>query len=272
MMDVTAQAVTVEIAGFRLIDGCHLEVVAGEVLGLVGPNGSGKSTLLRTIYRALKPNAGAVHVGGDDVWQLDPRASARRTAVVAQQSFGDFDFTVDEVVAMGRIPHKTALQRDNDIDRQVIGDALERVGMTGFRDRLFGTLSGGEKQRVLLGRALAQQGEILVLDEPTNHLDIRAQLDLLDLVRDLGVTTIAALHDLNLAAAYCDRICVIDDGTIVAVGAPTDVLTPTLVADVFGVSAHASTHPTTGRIHLVFSSINGHRHPPSNQQQSGDTQ
>ncbi len=271
-MDVTARSVTVEIAGFRLIDGCHLEVIAGEVLGLVGPNGSGKSTLLRTIYRALKPNSGEVQVGGDDVWQLDPRASARRTAVVAQQSFGDFDFTVDEVVAMGRIPHKTALERDNDVDHQVITDALERVGMTGFRDRLFGTLSGGEKQRVLLGRALAQQGEVLVLDEPTNHLDIRAQLDLLDLVRDLRVTTIAALHDLNLAAAYCDRICVIDDGAVVAVGAPAVVLTPTLVADVFGVIAHPSTHPTTRRVHLVFSSIGARPNSSSNQQPSGDMQ
>ncbi len=252
-MRVDVAGVTVDIDGYRLIDDCHLTAATGDVVGLVGPNGSGKSTLLRTIYRAMRPSGGAVLVGDDDVWRIDARTAARRTAVVAQRATSDFDFSVDEIVMMGRIPHKTALQRDTDEDRAIVHEALDRVGLLDFRDRMFSSLSGGEQQRVLLARALAQRGQVLILDEPTNHLDIRAQLDLLDLVRDLRVTTIAALHDLNLAMSYCDRIVVVSDGRIVAAGQAADVLTPALVADVFGVTAHPHVDPTTGRTQLLFS-------------------
>jgi iron complex transport system ATP-binding protein len=255
MIGVHARGVGVSIDGVRIIDRCDLVADPGLIIGLVGPNGSGKSTLLRTIYRALRPVAGAVLVGGDDVWSLTARQSARRTAVVAQEAHGDFDFLVEEVVAMGRSPHKGMLDRDTDADHAIIADALARVGMTTFADRVFGTLSGGEKQRVLVARALAQQSQLLVLDEPTNHLDIRAQLELLELVATLGVTTIAALHDLNLAAAYCDRLVVLDHGRLVADGAPTSVLDQALLRRVFGVDAYGSTHPETGRFHLVFAPL-----------------
>lgn len=254
-MEISIQDVSIEISGFKLIDGCSLSVRSCEILGLVGPNGSGKSTLLRTIYRALKPTTGSVLVDGDDVWQLDARTSATRTAVVTQESFGDFDFLVEEVVAMGRIPHKAVLERENASDRDLVSSSLHRVGLSAYRDRLYSSLSGGEKQRVLLARALAQQGSVLVLDEPTNHLDIRAQLDLLDLVSQLGVTTIAALHDLNLASSYCDRICVLHDGEIVAVDTPSKALSPDLVSKVFGVTAHPATHPADGSFYLAFSSL-----------------
>ena len=252
-MRVTARGVSVQIDGFSLIGDCDLHADDGEVVGLVGPNGSGKSTLLRTIYRATRPVGGHVVVGPDDVWHLDARTAAQRTSVVAQRATSDFDFSVEEVVMMGRIPHKRALERDTPDDRAIVDDALDRVGLADFRDRSFATLSGGEQQRVLLARALAQQGRVLVLDEPTNHLDIRAQLDLLDLVRDLMVTTIAALHDLNLAMAYCDRVVVMCDGSVVAAGEPDAVLTPQLVAEVFGVTALAHRDPTTGRAQLLFS-------------------
>ncbi|MFN8629386.1 MAG: ABC transporter ATP-binding protein [Chloroflexota bacterium] len=254
-MRVTASGIGVQIDGIDIVSACDLVAEPGELIGLVGPNGSGKSTLLRTIYRALRPIAGQVHLDDDDVWELTPRASALRTAVVAQEHHGDFDFSVEEVVAMGRTPHKGMFDRDTPEDLAIIGDALRRVAMSDFATRTFGTLSGGEKQRVLVARALAQQSRVLVLDEPTNHLDIRAQLDLLELVRNLGVTAIAALHDLNLAAAYCDRIVVLRHGSVVAAGAPADVLHPELLRDVFDVAAAGVVNPITGRHHLVFAPL-----------------
>ncbi|GAA0971637.1 ABC transporter ATP-binding protein [Acrocarpospora macrocephala] len=245
-MRVQLSGVHVEIGG---VSGVDLEVEPGEFVGLVGPNGSGKSTLLRALYRARRPDAGTVRVDGDDVWRtLSARRSAQRTAVLAQHSTDGFDFTVAELVATGRTPHRSAPAAD----REIIARALERVGMTGRADRPYATLSGGERQRVLLARALAQQGDVLVLDEPTNHLDIAAQLELLELVHELKITTLAALHDLNLAAAYCDRLYVLAAGRVVAYGPALDVLTPALLLEVFGVRAHLGLNPLTGRPNLTF--------------------
>jgi len=244
--------VTVELEGATILTGAGLVVEPGEFVGLVGPNGSGKSTLLRTIYRALRPEVGAVQVGGDDVWDLSARQSAQRTAVVVQEGSADFDFTVLDVVAMGRNPHKGSFDRDTSADRDLCDDALQRVGMAGFAERDFATLSGGEKQRVLVARAIAQETRVLVLDEPTNHLDIRFQLELLDLVRGLGVTTIAAMHDLGLAAGHCDRLCVLEAGMVVADGIPQDVLSADLVARVFGVRLRDWVDRETGRTRLAF--------------------
>jgi len=182
-MRLAVHDVTVTIEQATIVTDARLTVEPGEFVGLVGPNGSGKSTLLRTIYRALRPVLGAVRVGGDDVWDLSARASAQRTAVVVQETTADFDFTVIDVVSMGRNPHKGAFDRDSAGDERICLDALERVGIGAFVDRDFATLSGGEKQRVFVARAIAQETQVLVLDEPTNHLDIRFQLELLDLVR-----------------------------------------------------------------------------------------
>ncbi len=245
-------ALDLDLEGRRIVAGASLTAQPGELVGLVGPNGSGKSTLLRSIYRALRPAGGAVRVGPDDVWALSARQSALRTAVLAQENQSEFDFTVGEVVAMGRTPHKRLFDRESAADRAIAADALDRVRMTAFTDRVFGTLSGGEKQRVLLARALAQGSEVLVLDEPTNHLDIAAALELLELVRGLGVTTVAAIHELNLAAAYCDRVYLLSGGTVVADGTPEQVFTTERLHEVFGVHAHAGVHPVTGRLHLAF--------------------
>ena len=156
---------------------------------------------------------------------------------------------------MGRTPHKSLLDRDGHEDRSIVQEALERVGMDWAAGRLFSTLSGGERQRALVARALAQQAPLLVLDEPTNHLDVRAQLDLLELLRELRLTTLAALHDLDQAASYCDRLAVLSQGSLVAAGAPLDVLTPAFLADVFGVSAHIGDHPLTGRPHVSIAPL-----------------
>jgi iron complex transport system ATP-binding protein len=249
-LDVNQVAVAIESR--RIVDEVSLQVAPGEIVGLIGPNGSGKSTLLRSVYRLLKPAAGFVRLGDDDVWKLNARESARRTGVVVQETPSDFDFTVREVVEMGRTPHKGMLEGDNVHDAQIVDDALARVNMTAFVARSFNTLSGGEKQRVLVARALAQQPKLLVLDEPTNHLDIRYQLEILNLVRGLGITTLVTLHDLNLAAAYCHRLYLLSNGRIVTAGAPVDVLTPDWVRAVYGVEAHCGVHPVTGQLHLVF--------------------
>lgn len=229
-----------------------LDIERGEFVALLGSNGSGKSTLLRTVYRMLRPVAGAVRLGGDDVWRLSARESARRTGVVVQETPSDFDFTVAEVVQMGRTPHKGMLAQDTQEDAQIVLAALGRVSILAFAERQFSTLSGGEKQRVLVARALAQQPQFLVLDEPTNHLDIHYQLEILELVRGLGITTLVTLHDLNLAAAYCQRLYLLRAGQIVAAGTPEQVLTPELLREVFLVEVIVGQHPTTGALQLSF--------------------
>ncbi|MET8760508.1 ABC transporter ATP-binding protein [Lentzea sp. NPDC004782] len=219
---------------------------SAEVVGIVGPNGSGKSTTLRCVYRALKPDAGAVRIDGENVHKR--RNLARELAALTQESQVEFDFTVAEVVEMGRLPH----DRDPARDRRVVADALATVDVAHLADRSFLSLSGGERQRVLIARAIAQEPRVLVLDEPTNHLDIRHQLDVLALARGLGVTVLTVLHDLNLAASYCDRLHVLDEGRLVASGTPEEVLVPELIAKVFHVTAHVVRHPTTGVPQLLF--------------------
>ncbi|MEU6658841.1 ABC transporter ATP-binding protein [Streptomyces sp. NPDC046821] len=248
-MRLAVEGVSVEVAGARLVDEVTLDVPAGAFVGLVGPNGSGKSTLLRCVYRARRPDAGVVRVDSEDVHRMAPRAAARLLAALPQETAADFDFTVTEVVAMGRRPHR---ERTAARDRQICEQALARAGVAHLASRGFLSLSGGEKQRVLIARALAQEPRVLVLDEPTNHLDIAHQLDVLRRVRAGGPTVLAALHDLNLAAAHCDVLHVLHGGRVVASGPPDEVLSPGLLADVFGVRAHRVRHPETGTTQFLF--------------------
>ncbi|MCU1725369.1 ABC transporter ATP-binding protein [Pseudomonas sp. 7P_10.2_Bac1] len=230
---------------FELRD-ANLHVAAGEFVGLIGPNGSGKTSLLRCAYRFSKPESGEVHLGPHNLWQQSPRWCAQRIAVVLQEFPDAFGLTVDEVVAMGRTPHKGLFDGDTETDRDLAKKALESVGLHGFEDHAFATLSGGEKQRVILARALTQQPDLLILDEPTNHLDPRYQLELLQLVKRLQIGTLASIHDLNLAAAFCDRLYVINHGKIIASGTPREVLTVELLRNVFGVDALVDDHPLSG--------------------------
>ncbi|MEU4834584.1 ABC transporter ATP-binding protein [Streptosporangium sp. NPDC023615] len=245
-MTVTVEDVSVRVGGRDLVHRVSLEVAEGEMLALAGPNGAGKSTLLRTLYRARRPTGGRVLLDGEDVWRMPARRLARRLAAVLQESGGDFELSVYDVVAMGRTPHKRAFDGDDATDRAIVADALERLDLAGLAYAPFDRLSGGEKQRALIARALAQRPATMVLDEPTNHLDLRHQLDALNLVRGLGVTAVVALHDLNMAAAFCDRVCVMDAGRVVALGTPADVLTPALLAEVYRVDAEVAIHPETG--------------------------
>jgi iron complex transport system ATP-binding protein len=253
-MKVEAGGVSVRIDDTTILDAVGLTAEPAAITGLIGPNGSGKSTFLRCVYRALKPTSGTIHIGQDDVWRTSARQAGLRTAVVAQDHDLDNGYSVLEIVTMGRNPHKGMLDRETGADRKIVEDALNRVSMDWAAQRVFATLSGGERQRVLVARALTQEAPVLLLDEPTNHLDIGAQHELLDLVKSLGLTTIAALHDLDHATTYCDRLVLLQRGRVVAAGTPAEVLTAERVAEVFGVRSAVVPHPLTGRPHFVTAS------------------
>lgn len=251
-MRVDIQQVTWSVEERTIVDRVLLDVQPGEFVGLLGPNGSGKSTLLRTVYRVLRPDAGLIALDGDDVWKLPAREAAQRTAVVTQERGSEFDFTVLEMALLGRNPHKRLFDQETREDYALAEAALRQVDMLAFAKRDFQTLSGGEKQRVLVARALVQQARFLVLDEPTNHLDIRYQLEILTLVKRLKVTTLAALHDLNLAAAYCDRIFLLQEGRVVVSGPPAVVLQPETIRTVYQVDACVEIHPRTQQLQVTF--------------------
>lgn len=235
-----------------LFEQLHFALQPGDMLQISGPNGSGKTSLLRCAYRFQRPCSGSVELGGEALWQRPPRWSAQRVAVVLQEFPQDFGLRVEEVAAMGRTPHKGLFDGDDAEDRRLIDEALARVGLGGLAQQPFARLSGGEKQRALLARALVQQPQLLILDEPTNHLDPRYQLELLRQIKALGLATLASFHDLNLAAAFCDRLCVLDKGRLVAVGTPAEVLTAELLQQVFGLQALVDTHPLAGHPRITW--------------------
>ncbi|WP_339409260.1 ABC transporter ATP-binding protein [Pseudomonas sp. EA_35y_Pfl2_R5] len=235
-----------------LLDGIELAVGDGQLVGLLGPNGSGKTSLLRCAYRFQRPDQGRVELDGEALWSRSPRWCAQRVAVVLQEFPQDFGLTVAEVAAMGRTPHKGLFDGDDQADLVLVEQALARVGLTEHKRQAFAHLSGGEKQRVLLARALVQQPTLLILDEPTNHLDPRYQLELLRLIKALGLATLASFHDLNLAAAFCDRLYVLDHGRVVASGTPAEVLTEALLAEVYGVQALVDRHPFAGHPRITW--------------------
>ncbi len=238
--------------GRAIVDAVSLAVAEGETLGLIGPNGSGKSSLLRLLAGLRRVASGVVTLGGEEIGALPRRSIARRLAFVEQHSTTEAPLTVRQVVALGRTPHRGALAPWRDSDGEAIAAALATVGLTGWEGRRWSTLSGGERQRVQIARALAQDPRELLLDEPTNHLDVRHQIEILGLVARLPVTAVVALHDLNLAAMFCDRLAVLRAGRLVALGTPEAVLTEARVAEVFGVAAHIARSPRHGRLSVEF--------------------
>lgn len=227
--------------GMQILHDVSFAAPQGQVLAICGANGAGKSTLLRMLYRYLRPDAGQVLLGGTDLWALSPRAAARRVAAVLQEQPTDFALTVREMVGLGRTPHRTGFAGAGARDAEVVAASLHRMDLVRFAAKPFGTLSGGERQRVMVARALAQEPELLVLDEPTNHLDIRHQLDVLTLLRGLGLTVILTLHDLTLAAEHADAVLILHQGRLLAHGMPRDVLTPDTINRAFDVTARIDT-------------------------------
>ncbi len=251
-MTIAARNLRWSAAGKMIIDGVSLTVEPGGTLGLLGPNGSGKSTLLQLLCRLRRVAGGVVTLGGVDIAGLRRAAIARRVAFVEQQAATEADVTVLDVVRLGRTPHRGALSPWTALDDDAVEAALRQVGMSGRRQQRWQTLSGGERQRTQIARALAQTPSELLLDEPTNHLDIQHQLEILALIARLPVTCVVALHDLNLAAMFCDSLVVLKQGRVVAAGAPDQVLTEDMIRDVFGVRAHIERSAHHGRWHIHF--------------------
>ena len=250
-MEILTEAVKLFIGKKEILKGIDLTLHPKEFLGIIGPNGSGKSSFLKCVYRVQKPTEGKIYFDGRKLDELSYRESALKLAVVAQHNAYSFDFTVLDVVLMGRSPHKKLLQRDTEKDYEIARMALAVVGLKGFEDRNFSTLSGGEQQRVILARALTQQSECLVLDEPTNHLDIKYQLEIMDIVKSLDLTVISAIHDLNIAAMYCDRLIAIRQGEVVGMGTPKELLTKDFIQKLYDVKCEVQ-YFENGRINIVY--------------------
>lgn len=239
-MKISVQNVTFSYNGIPAIDEIDLEIGSGEVLGLIGPNGSGKTTLLKTISGLLAPKFGAVYLDSRALAHLKPSEIAQRLSALEQEHHVGFDFTVREIVEWGRTPHRKRLSPWREDDEQAVQEALEITLLQNLSDRSIQSLSGGERQRVFLAMTLAQEPEILLLDEPTAHLDLRFQLEILQLIKRLaarGITIIAAIHDLSLAARISNRVAVLDRGRLVAWGPPEEVLTESLIRNVWGIES-----------------------------------
>lgn len=234
------------------IKNVSLHVNEGEFVGLIGPNGSGKSTILKNIYRGLLPDSGTITLDGENLLTMPYKKSALKMAVVGQENEVPFDFLVEEIVAMGRSPHKKLFDIDSPHDKEIVHHALEHLGMENMAKRSYLHLSGGEKQRVLIARAIAQESDFFILDEPTNHLDISYQMQIFDFIKRLNVTVLSAIHDLNMAALYCDRIYILKDGMIVLHGTPEEILTPENIFNIYGVRSSVEKHPVTGKMSITY--------------------
>ncbi|MGP3988634.1 ABC transporter ATP-binding protein [Streptomyces sp. 3N207] len=251
-MSLSAHSVSWQAGGRLIVDGVSLDPQPGQTVGLLGPNGSGKSTLLR-LLAGIRPTAsGVVTLDGRPLRELGRRAVARRVAVVEQHAETGVELTVGDVVRLGRIPHRGIWSGQRAEDETAVLEAAVHTGLADRLDQPWHSLSGGERQRVQIARALAQRPSELLLDEPTNHLDVQYQLELLALVVRTPVTSVIALHDLNLAAMFCDHLVVLRQGRVVAAGPPGEVLTERMVADVYGVRSVVMPHGPDGRPSVRF--------------------
>ncbi|WP_234000011.1 ABC transporter ATP-binding protein [Pseudoalteromonas sp. T1lg76] len=227
----------------QVLDGISFSLQQGEFIGLLGPNGAGKSSLLRCIYRYYSSAVNAVRLDGRCIQGMAPRALAQDMAVVLQQAPSDMSLTVVDVVALGLLPGMALWQRPDSEALARVQQAIADVGLAAQQHKQLAQLSGGEQQRVHIARALVQRPKLLIMDEPTSHLDIKYQIELMELVRSLNLTVLASFHDLNLAAAMCDKLLVLDGGKLVANGTPKAVITESLLSEVFGVCTQVGVHP-----------------------------
>lgn len=248
----------------EILKDISFEIPKGSFVGIIGPNGSGKSTILKNIYRLYKPDSGQILLDNKNLLNMKDKDCAKEVAVLAQESNSQFDFTVEQIVKMGRYPYKSVFEDYSKKDLDMVTDMLKRVGLEDYVGRSFSKLSGGEKQRTLIARALVQDTEFLILDEPTNHLDIGYQIQLMDLVKSLNITTLSAIHDMNMASMYCDYLIVMKDGKIKNCGSVKEVITEEMLKEIFGVNAYVGVNPMNNKLQVSFmhshSHINGIGH------------
>lgn len=251
-MKLQVTGVGIQLSGIDIIRDIELRVEKGQFVGIIGPNGCGKSTLLKTIYKVLKPKEGTILLDDIDVLGASPKSIARQTAVVGQFNEISFNFSVWDMVAMGRSPHKKFLEADNQNDANIIREALGKVRLSEYAQRSYQSLSGGEKQRVILARAIVQQPRFLILDEPTNHLDVKYQIQVLSIVKELSVSTLAALHDLELAARYCDYLYAMKGGHVVACGTPKEIIEKESIQKIYDMECEVYKNPVTGHLAVAY--------------------
>ncbi|MEM2958125.1 MAG: ABC transporter ATP-binding protein [Candidatus Jordarchaeaceae archaeon] len=243
----------------RALDGLTFEIYRGEFVGLVGPNGSGKTTLLKCLSKLYTPQEGSIELDGHDLRRLSQLEGARIYAVVPSEFTMDMNISITDTVLLGRYPYLEGLWWENERDEEIALEAMEKLNVLDFGSRKLGELSSGEKQRVLIAKALAQEAKVLLIDEPVAHLDLGYQMEIMEMLKSLardGVTIIAAMHELNLAVKYCDKLIVLDKGRVVACGKPKDIVTQKLIEDVYGVKAIIQDIPEVGLVIIPLSSSN----------------
>ena len=251
-MKLNVENLSYSIGSKLIVDGVNLGVEEGSFVGLVGPNGCGKSTLLKNIYKVYKPDSGAVYVDGKNLAVMSSRETAKEMSVMQQENNVEFDMTVFDMVMLGRYSHQKMFGTNMVTEGQIVRDALAEVGLAGYDERSFLSLSGGEKQRTLVARALVQKAELIILDEPTNHLDIGYQYQIMNILKNQDLTVFSSIHDLNIASCYCDRIVLMKQGQIVDFGTPQEMFVPEKIMALFGVDTEVNVNSHTGRPNIVF--------------------
>ena len=246
MIAIQAKAIDFHYNTTKVINGVSMSLRTGEFLGIIGPNGAGKSTMLRLLCGILQPSQGTVLLHSKDIAQLSHKLIAQQIAFVPQETHFALDFPVNEIVRMGRYPYKRPFQREDATDRRAIEYALDAANVTGLHTRPINSLSSGERQRVVIARALAQSPRILLLDEPTSHLDLHHQFAIMELLKKLnadGISIVVVHHDLNLASLYCQNLTLMNEGKIFAQGRPNELLTETTLKRVYGADVKIARHP-----------------------------
>ncbi|MEK5036932.1 ABC transporter ATP-binding protein [Sporosarcina sp. FSL K6-3457] len=251
-MELIAKEIDISVGKKEIVKNISILVKKKQFVGLIGPNGCGKSTLLKGIYKSLAPQKGMVFLDDIDVLKSSEKKVSQKLGVVGQFNEMSFDLSVQQMVMLGRTPHKKMLESDKQGDFVIVEEALTRTNLLDYKHRGFLSLSGGEKQRVILARTIAQQPKFMILDEPTNHLDIRYQIEILSCVKDLNIGVLAALHDLEMAAHYCDYLYAIKDGEIYAHGTPEEVLTPTTIEALYQIKCQTYTNPVTNGLGFAY--------------------
>ncbi|TQV89870.1 ABC transporter ATP-binding protein [Aliikangiella coralliicola] len=254
-----AEKLTWAVDGKTILDDLSFSVGSGEFVGVIGPNGAGKSSLLRCLYRKNQLTSGMVEFAEQSLNDYTMRGLAQKIAVVLQEPPTRFELSVADVIRMGLTPNKPLLSFDTLDDQKAVEEAAEQVELSDKLEQEFNSLSGGEKQRAMIARAILQAPELLLMDEPTNHLDVRHQIEVLELARSLNISVIVSIHDLNLAAAYCDRLILLNRGRIVAQGAPELVLTKQQIQQVFEVNVHVDQHPFNRKLRITYD-LGGEKH------------
>lgn len=251
-MKLSVDNLTWSVGDKEIVSDVSLKIRKGEFVGLIGPNGCGKSTLLKNIYRVLTPDTGTILLDDDNIGGMGSKELARKMSVMIQENSVEFDMNVMDMVMLGRYAHKRMLGNMTKEDFAIARDALREVGMSDYEDRSYLSLSGGEKQRILIARVLAQKADFIILDEPTNHLDIQYQFQIMDILKSQNVTVFSSIHDLNIAAYYCDRIIVMKKGKIIHFGTPEEILTPEILDELYHIRSEIINNAVTGKKQIYY--------------------